>query len=93
MINLVNENKAVSGQLYQNSSLLGEQDLTKQQLEDRSQRLQGELQDAREALLQAHGEIEKLKTQFQQVDLNNQRDQFGVDSRKLELERQFLERN
>jgi len=42
-------------------------------------------------LLEAHGEVERLRAQAQSNELMNQKNSVSVDNRKLELERQFLE--
>lgn len=42
-------------------------------------------------MLEAHGEVERLRAQAQSNELMNQKNSVSVDNRKLELERQFLE--
>lgn len=50
-----------------------------------------ELQETKEALIVAKGEIERLKTELIRYDLQNQQNVMDLDNKKMELEREFLE--
>ena len=60
-------------------------------VERRNEKLGGELQETKEALLVAKGEIERLKTELIRYDLSNQQNAMDLDNKKMELEREFLE--
>ncbi len=60
-------------------------------LERKNEKLGHELQETKEALIVAKGEIERLKTELIRYDLQNQQNVMEVDNKKMELEREFLE--
>ena len=91
LINLVNENKALQRDIAALQRTKGEQDHGKQYLEQRGQNLDKELQDTRRALLEAQGEVSRLKVLLEKGDVLQQKSNVDVGNRKMELERQFLE--
>lgn len=60
-------------------------------LERKNEKLAHELQETKEALIVAKGEIERLKTELIRYDLSNQQNAIDLDNKKMELEREFLE--
>ena len=50
-----------------------------------------ELQETKEALILAKGEIERLKTELIRYDLNHQQNALDLDNKKMELERDFIQ--
>lgn len=60
-------------------------------LERKNEKISHELQETKEALIVAKGEIERLKTELIRYDLQNQHNVMEVDNKKMELEREFLE--
>ena len=91
LINLVNENKALQRDVSTNERITGEHHQGKQYLEQRGQNLEKELQDTRKALLEAQGEVSRMKLAIEKNEILNQKGAVEVGNRKMELERQFLE--
>ena len=50
-----------------------------------------ELQETKEALLAAKGEVERLKTELIKYDLVAQQNVMDIDNKKAEMEREYLE--
>jgi len=91
LINLVNENKALQRDVNVNERITGEHHQGKQYLEQRGQNLELELQDTRKALLEAQGEVSRMRLAIEKNEILNQKGAVEVGNRKMELERQFLE--
>lgn len=60
-------------------------------MERKNEKLGMELQETKEALIVAKGEIERLKTELIRYDLQNQQNNIDLDNKKMDLEREFLE--
>mmetsp|Transcript_452 Transcript_452/g.550 ORF Transcript_452/g.550 Transcript_452/m.550 type:complete len:1047 (-) Transcript_452:2300-5440(-) len=93
VINLVNANKALSGDTDVLVKIKG--DLSEQQrvIELRNIDLTRENRDLNEALLNARAEIEQLRSELVKHDINLQRAQMDVENKKMALEREFMEMN
>ena len=57
----------------------------------RLERIEKELQDSQQALLEAHGEKDRLRVQMQQADLMKDKNDVELGNAKMELQRQFIE--
>ena len=64
LINLVNENNALQREMQMDQKLKGEVSQTRQYMEIKNKRLEKELQDARQALLDKQAEINSLNIQI-----------------------------
>ncbi|CDW90229.1 kinesin-like protein [Stylonychia lemnae] len=91
LVNLVNENKALQSDSNQNNRKAGQIGDDFSRIERRNEKLAHELQETKEALIVAKGEIERLKTELIRYDLQNQQNNMDLDNKKMELEREFLE--
>jgi len=93
LINLVNENKALQRDIQTDQKISGEVTQSRHYLEVKNERIEQELQESREALLNAQSEVNSLKAEMQSLRLMNDKGNIDVGNRKMELERQFLEMN
>lgn len=93
LINLVNENKALQRDIQTDQKISGEVTQSRHYLEVKNERIEQELQESREALLNAQSEANSLKAEMQSLRLMNDKGNIDVGNRKMELERQFLEMN
>lgn len=91
LVNLVNENKALQSDSSHNNMKAGNLDQEYSRLERKNEKMAQELQQTKESLIVAKGEIERLKTELIRFDLNNQQNVMDLDNKKMELEREFLE--
>lgn len=91
MINLVNENNVLQKEMRSELDLKGNVDQSRRYLEMRLERVEKELQDSQQALLEAHGERDRLKVQIQQADLMKDKNDVELGNAKMELQRQFIE--
>ena len=64
LINLVNENNTLQREMQMDQKLKGEVSQTRQYMEIKNERLEKELQDARQALLDKQAEINSLNIQI-----------------------------
>ncbi len=64
LINLVNENNALQREMQMDQKLKGEVSQTRQYMEIKNERLEKELQDARQSLLDKQAEINSLNIHF-----------------------------
>ena len=93
LINMVNENKALQRDIQTDQKISGEVTQSRHYLEVKNERIEQELQESREALLNAQSEVNSLKAEMQSLRLMNDKGNIDVGNRKMELERQFLEMN
>lgn len=93
LINLVNENKALQRDIQTDQKISGEVTQSRHYLEVKNERIEQDLQESREALLNAQAEGNSLKAELQSLRLTNDKGNIDVGNRKMELERQFLEMN
>lgn len=91
LVNLVNENKALQQDSQHNNRKAGDLGEEYGRLDRKNEKIGRELQDTKEALIVAKGEIERLKTELIRYELANQQNSLDVDNKKMELEREFLE--
>ena len=91
LINLVNENKAL--QDHSNRVNLKQSDISTehQRLIRKVEKLETDLYDKREAIVVAQGEIERLKSELVRADIAGQQNQQDYESRKMELEKEYIE--
>lgn len=93
LINLVNENNALQRDMQAELKVNGEVTQSRQYLEMRNERMDKDLQEAREGIIELQAENNRLKMQIQQIELSREKGDVDLGNRKLELERQFLEVN
>ena len=91
LINLVNENKVLQGDSNKANLKNGDISSEHQKLIRKVEKLETELYDKREALVVAQGEIERLKAELIRADIAGQQNLQDYESRKLELEKEFIE--
>ena len=91
LVNLVNENKALQQDANSNNRKAGQIGDDFSRVERKNEKLAVELQETKEALIVAKGEIERLKTELIRFELQNQQNSLDLDNKKMELEREFLE--
>jgi len=91
LVNLVNENKALQSDSINNNQRAGNLGDEYGRLERKNEKMARELQETKEALIVAKGEIERLKTELVRYDLQNQQNNMDLDNKKMELEKEFLE--
>lgn len=91
LINLVNENRALQNDSNKVNLKHGDVSAEHQRLIRKVEKLETDLYDKREALVVAQGEIERLKSELVRADIAGQQNQHDYESRKLELEREFIE--
>ena len=72
LVNLVNENKALQSDSHHTNQKAGQIGDDFSRLERKNDKLGSELQETKEALIVAKGEIERLKTELIRYDLSNQ---------------------
>jgi len=91
LINLVNENKALQDDSNRVNLKHGDVSTEHQRLIRKLEKAETDLYDRREALVIAQGEIERLKSELVRADIAGQQNQQDYESRKLELEKEFIE--
>jgi hypothetical protein len=93
VINLVNANKALSGDTDILVKIKG--DLSEQQrvIEMKNIDLSRENRDLNEAILNARAEVEQLRSELVKHDITQQRQQMDVENKKMALEREFMDMN
>lgn len=91
VINLVNANKALSGDTDYLAKLKSNLSMDQERLLLENDRLKKDNRSLEEALLNARSEIEQLRAELVKYDLNSQRQHVDFDNRKVELERGYLE--
>ncbi len=91
MVNLVNENRALQQDTSLHTRKAGEIGDDYARVERKNEKMLHELQETKEALIVAKGEIERLKTELIRYDLQAQQNSMDIDNKKMELEREFLE--
>ena len=74
-----------------NQRIQGEVAQSKQFMQAKIDKMEYELQEAREQVLRSQDEMNALKFQIQQLSLANEKNGVDLGNRKMELERQFLE--
>jgi hypothetical protein len=91
LINMVNENKALHDEMndvYKKTGVAGEEN---HRFLSKIEKLENENQEQREALVFAKAEIERLKTEMLKYDIMEQQHRLEIDSKKMELEKGFIE--
>jgi len=91
VINLVNENKALQNELndtFKRANLGNEEG---ERYLNRLSRLERENQEKTTALIEAKAELERIKTEMGKYDLLEQRHRLDMDTKKLEVERGFMD--
>ncbi|CAG9311298.1 unnamed protein product [Blepharisma stoltei] len=91
VINLVNANKALSGDTDYLAKLKSNLSMDQERLILENDRLKKDNRQLEEALLNARSEVEQLRGELVKYDLNAQRQHVDFDNRKVELERGYLE--
>ena len=80
LVNLVNENKA----------LMSSTDKAKAGDIDKSHSLLNQLQEAKEALLEAKGEIQKLKSELLKMEVEGQKSAKDYEAKRLEFQNELI---
>ena len=90
VINLVNENKSLQNELNDTfkRANYGTEENTRYM--GKMERLERENHEKSQALIEAKAEIERLKNEFLKYDMLEQRHKLDMDTRKLEVEREYL---
>jgi len=91
IINLNNENKALQAELndtFKRANLGGEEN---ERYLNRLSKLERENNEKAQALIEAKAEIERLKTELVKYDVLAEKHRLELDTRKLEVERGFME--
>ena len=57
----------------------------------KNEKLERDLQETKEALVVAKGEIERLKSELVRFDLKGQQSHLDFENKKMELEREYIE--
>lgn len=91
VINLVNANKALSGDADYLSKVKGDSSKSQEKLLLDIDRLTSRNRDLEEALINSRSEIEKLKSEALKYEINAQRLQVEYENKKNELERVYIE--
>ena len=91
LINLVNENKSLSNDANAVSRKHGDVAEEQRRLMRKVEKLESELQDKREAVVVAQGEIERLKSELVRADLKGQQSELDMQNKRQEMEREFIE--
>ena len=91
LINLVNENKSLTSDANSVNRKHGDISDEHQRLLRKVEKLESELQEKREAIVVAQGEIERLKSELVRADLRAQQSGLDMDNKKQEMEREFIE--
>lgn len=81
LVNLVNENKA----------LMSSTDKAKAGDIDKSHSLLNQLQEAKEALLEAKGEIQKLKSELLKMEVEGQKSAKDYEAKRLEFQNELMQ--
>jgi len=93
LINLVNENKSLSNEANSVNRKHGDINDEHRRLMRKVEKLESELQEKREAIVIAQGEIERLKSELTRADLRGQQTDLDMMNKKQEMEREFIELN
>lgn len=93
LINLANENKALQNDANSVNRKHGDINEEHRRLLRKVEKLEAELQEKREAIVVAQGEIERLKSELVRADLRGQQTELDLNNKKQEMEREFIELN
>ena len=91
LINMVNENKALHDEMNDVYKKTGATTDENQRFINKMEKLDKENQEQREALVFAKAEIERLKTEILKYDIMEQQHRMELDSKKLDMEKGFME--
>lgn len=91
VINLVNANKVLTGDTQALTRKKGDLSEEQSRLGTQLDRLRKENRELEDALMNARGEIEQLRSELVKHDMNAQRAQLDYENKKNELERVYIE--
>ena len=91
LINLVNSNKALSGNTENLSKTKDNITKEQQKLVQENHHLLTQKEETQKALNEAYSKIDNLKSELMKYELNFQKQQIEFDNKKLEIERYYIE--
>ena len=93
LINLMNQNKSLEAEANSVNRKHGDINDEHRRLIRKVEKLESELQEKREHIVVAQGEIERLKSELVRADLRGQQSELDIQNKKNEMEKEFIELN